>query len=122
MNKPEINHGHRRMHRAVRKRALRRERREDERSIWQNLSMIGALGWLIVTPILMGILAGRWLDRTFDTGVFFSGALIFVGVVAGCALARAFGGAGDGAGCRPRLLRRCASRTSFPSSGCHRAA
>ncbi len=87
MSEPNLNHGHRRMHRAVRKRARRIEQREDERSIWQNLSMIGALGWLIVTPILLGIVAGRWLDRTFETGIFFSGALIFVGVVAGCALA-----------------------------------
>ena len=87
MNDPHINHGHRKMHHAVRRHARRREEREAERSIWQNLSMIGALGWLIVTPILLGILAGRWLDRTFETGIFFSGALIFVGVVAGCVLA-----------------------------------
>jgi len=87
MSDPHTNHGHRQMHHAVRRHARRREQREAERSIWQNLSMIGALGWLIVTPILLGILAGRWLDRTFETGIFFSGALIFVGVVAGCALA-----------------------------------
>ena len=61
MSGPQFNHGHRKMHRAVRRRARRRDSREDERSIWQNLSMIGALGWLIVTPILLGILAGRWL-------------------------------------------------------------
>jgi ATP synthase protein I len=46
----------------------RRERRalwqrQGERSIGQNLAMIGALGWTIVTPTLIGIFCGRWLDR-----------------------------------------------------------
>ncbi|HMB75494.1 MAG TPA: AtpZ/AtpI family protein [Kiloniellaceae bacterium] len=74
---------------AVRLREARRRRwdEEGERSLWQNLSMIGALGWLIVTPILMGIAIGRWLDRTFETGIFFSGAFIFLGVVLGAGLA-----------------------------------
>jgi ATP synthase protein I len=77
------------MQRAVRLREKRREQwdKEGERSLWQNLSMIGALGWLIVTPTLLGVLIGRWLDRTFDSGVFFSGALIFLGVTIGCYLA-----------------------------------
>jgi len=49
--------------------------------------MIGALGWLIVTPVLLGVFIGRWLDETFETGIFYSGALIFLGVVFGAYLA-----------------------------------
>ncbi len=45
-----------------------RWQREGERSIGQNLAMIGALGWTIVTPTLLGIFAGRWLDRRFGIG------------------------------------------------------
>jgi ATP synthase protein I len=77
------------LERAVRLREERRKRWEEEgeRSLWQNLSMIGALGWLIVTPTLIGVLLGRWLDRLFDSGIFFSGALIFLGVTIGCYLA-----------------------------------
>lgn len=77
------------MRRAVELREARSERgrREGERTIWQNISMIGALGWLIVTPTLLGVLAGRWLDTRFDTGITFTAALIFVGVVFGSALA-----------------------------------
>lgn len=77
------------MQRAVRLREQRRERwkKEGEGSFWQNLSMIGALGWLIVTPTLLGVLIGRWLDNTFGTGIFFSGALIFLGITLGCYLA-----------------------------------
>lgn len=81
--------GHNKMQRAVRLREERRERweREGERSLWQNLSMIGALGWLIVVPTLIGVLIGRWLDHRFETGIFFSGALIFLGITIGCYLA-----------------------------------
>lgn len=71
---------------------LREQRRREwqqqgERSLWQNLSMIGALGWLIVTPTLLGVLIGRALDARFDTGIFFSGAFIFLGVALGSWLA-----------------------------------
>ena len=81
--------GHEKMRRAVRLREQRRERwkREGERSLWQNLSMVGALGWLIVVPTLLGVLVGRWLDSHFETGIFFTGALIFLGIAFGCYLA-----------------------------------
>lgn len=83
------NQGPEKMRRAVELRERRSERwkQEGERSIWQNMSMIGALGWLIVVPTLLGVLIGRWLDHTFETGIMFSGALIFLGVVLGSYLA-----------------------------------
>jgi ATP synthase protein I len=87
---PSPNHeGHEKMHRAVRLREERSERwkREGERPLWQNMSMIGALGWLIITPTLIGVLLGRWLDGYFKSGIFWSGALIFLGVSFGCYLA-----------------------------------
>ncbi len=75
--------------RAVRLRETRRQRweAEGERPLWRNLSMVGALGWLMVVPMLIGVFTGRWLDQTFDSGVLFTGALIFVGVVLGGYLA-----------------------------------
>ena len=83
------NQGHDKMQKAVRLRERRRKqwKKEGERSLWQNLSMIGALGWLIVTPTLLGVLIGRWLDSIFEAGIFFSGALIFLGIALGCYLA-----------------------------------
>jgi len=83
------NQDHDKMQKAVRLRDQRRKqwKKEGERSLWQNLSMVGALGWLIVTPTLLGILIGRWLDDRFETGIFFSGALVFLGISLGCYLA-----------------------------------
>jgi ATP synthase protein I len=81
--------GRRMMEDAVERRQSRRDRweREGERPLWKNLSMVGALGWLIVTPTLIGVFAGRWLDGRLDTGVTFSGALTFVGACLGFWLA-----------------------------------
>lgn len=70
----------------TRLRSERRARfeREGERPIGRNLALMGALGWLIVTPALLGMGAGIWLDRTFKTGVFWSGALLVAGLGLGC--------------------------------------
>jgi len=48
---------------------------------------IGALGWLIVTPLLAGVFIGRALDRVSGSGIFWSGTLIVLGLVLGCWLA-----------------------------------
>jgi ATP synthase protein I len=74
---------------AVKLRRERRERwqREGERSLAQNLAMIGALGWTIVTPTLIGLFVGRWLDRTFDSGIFWTLSLLVLGLAIGCTLA-----------------------------------
>ena len=80
---------HERMQDAVRTRRERRAlwQREGERSLGRNLAMIGALGWTIVVPTLLGILAGRWLDRTLHAGVFWTLGLLTAGLAAGCAMA-----------------------------------
>ena len=78
-----------RLDEAVRTRRKSRERwqREGERSIGQNLAMIGVLGWTIVTPTLVGIFAGRWLDRQFNSGIFWTLGLLVLGLALGCTLA-----------------------------------
>lgn len=80
---------HETLRRSVRTRRKRKERweREGERSLAQTLGMIGALGWLVVIPTLVGILIGRWLDRLWETGIMWTAALLFVGLVVGCSLA-----------------------------------
>lgn len=74
---------------AVKRRRERREtwEREGERSIGRNLALIGAFGWTIVAPTLLGIFAGRWLDREFGSGIFWTAALLVVGLAGGCAMA-----------------------------------
>lgn len=73
---------------AVRRRRERRERwsRQGPRALLRNLGLVGALGWQLALPPLAGALLGRWLDRRFDAGVFWSATLIFVGAALGGAL------------------------------------
>jgi ATP synthase protein I len=73
----------------VRRRRARHDRflRERERTLAQNLALAGVLGWLVVTPALCGVLVGRWLDRRWGGGVFWTATLLFLGVSLGCWLA-----------------------------------
>ncbi len=87
MTEQPVNHEE--LSKAVKTRQERRERwqREGERSIGQNLAMVGVLGWTIVLPTLLGLFAGRWLDRQFHMGIFWTLGLLVVGLTAGCMLA-----------------------------------
>jgi len=78
-----------RLDKAVRTTRERREKwkREGERSLGQNLALIGALGWTIVVPTLAGLFAGRWIDSTFGTGIFWTLSLLVLGLAIGCAMA-----------------------------------
>ena len=77
------------LHEAISRERERQDRwqREGERSLGRNLAMIGSLGWLIVTPMLIGIFVGRWIDGMARTGITFTAALLLVGLVIGARLA-----------------------------------
>ena len=74
---------------AVRRQRERRARaqREGRRSIGQDLAQAGVIGWTIVIATLLGTFAGRWLDRRFGTGVFWTLGLLVAGLILGCVLA-----------------------------------
>ena len=53
-------------------------------SVARRLAQIGILGWIIIVPILIGIFIGRWLDRTFHSGLECTGSLLMLGLALGC--------------------------------------
>jgi ATP synthase protein I len=57
---------------------------QGEPSFGQYLAQVGVLGWTIVVPTLLGVFLGRWIDRTFGTGIFWTGPLMMLGLAAGC--------------------------------------
>jgi ATP synthase protein I len=61
-----------------------RSLRESETSVARRLAQIGVLGWIVVVPILIGVLAGRWLDQHFNSGLFWTGPLLMLGLALGC--------------------------------------
>jgi ATP synthase protein I len=69
------------------KRSLERRKRwlqEGDPTLARQFARVGVLGWMIVTPILLGVLLGRWIDRVFGTGIFWTAPLLFVGLAIGC--------------------------------------
>ncbi len=70
---------------AARRQSRRRRHwlREGEPTVARFVGQIGVLGWIIVTPILLGLFLGRWLDHRLGTGIFWSAPLLLVGVVIG---------------------------------------
>lgn len=71
--------------RSIRLRGERHRRwlRDGEPSVARRLTQIGVLGWIIVVPMLIGVFAGRWLDRHFDTGLFWTAPLLLAGTALG---------------------------------------
>lgn len=62
----------------------RRWRHEGEPSVARRLAQIGVLGWIIVGPMLISIFVGRWLDKTFNSGLFCTAPLLMLGLALGC--------------------------------------
>lgn len=61
-----------------------RERKQaSARSLAAKVVLVGSLGWLVVVPTLLGTWGGRWLDRRFDSGVFWTAAGLMAGVFVG---------------------------------------
>lgn len=71
---------------AVRKQRERERRwaNEGERSVVRFVGQIGVLGWIIVTPTLVALFMGRWLDQKLGSGIFWSAPLLLIGLVVGC--------------------------------------
>ena len=74
-----------RLAQAAQKAAEREEegRADPEPSLGVRLGQIGVLGWTIVVPTLLFLFLGRWLDRIFGTGIFFSAPLLMIGAAIG---------------------------------------
>jgi ATP synthase protein I len=61
--------------------------RRQDRSLWFGLGMFGLVGWSIAVPTLIGIAVGIWIDRTWHPPFSCTLICLFLGIVAGCAIA-----------------------------------
>lgn len=52
---------------------------DPEPSVAARLGQIGVLGWLVMMPILIGIVLGRLADHSAGSGIFFTAPAIFIG-------------------------------------------
>lgn len=67
----------------LRDQRARRGPEETDPSVARRLGQIGVLGWIIVTPMLIGVFTGRWLDGVFNSGLFCTAPLLMLGAALG---------------------------------------
>lgn len=76
------------LHETLQRDLRRYGRREPgSRSFWRSLSVLGSVGWPIVTTTVGGALIGRWLDAYGNTGIRYTLMLLGGGAIAGAAIA-----------------------------------
>lgn len=63
---------------------IERGRREKGTSFWQYVGLIGAVGWSVVVPMLIGVLLGRLMDRKLETTYEWTLGLLVLGLAVGC--------------------------------------
>ena len=71
--------------RVTRQRArMEKARREKGESFWRYVGLIGAVGWSVVVPMVLGVLLGLWLDRRAQAGTRWTLILLILGLGIGC--------------------------------------
>ena len=63
---------------------IEKGRREKGESFWGYVGLIGAVGWGIVLPMIIGVGVGLWLDRRFGGGSKLTLLLLLLGLSVGC--------------------------------------
>jgi ATP synthase protein I len=66
------------------RRQVERTRRSRELTFWQGLGLVGAIGWMVCLPAVLGALLGRWLDGRLAGGIFWTLILLVLGLALGC--------------------------------------
>ena len=59
-------------------------RRDRGQSFWRYVGLIGAIGWSVVVPMVLGVLVGWWLDRRYEAGTKWTLILLVAGLAVGC--------------------------------------
>jgi ATP synthase protein I len=63
---------------------MERGRREKGQSFWQYVGLIGAVGWSVVVPMVLGALLGLWIDGKYGTRPRWTVGLLLLGLCVGC--------------------------------------
>lgn len=65
-------------------RMVRREK-EGLPSFWRSVAMVGAIGWSVALPTLIGVAVGTWIDQQWPSRYSWTLMLLLGGLVLGCA-------------------------------------
>lgn len=61
--------------------------RNNKRSVWFGMGMMGMIGWSVTVPTLLGAVIGIWLDRIYPESFSWTLTFLIVGLFAGCVIA-----------------------------------
>ncbi|CAN5307505.1 AtpZ/AtpI family protein [soil metagenome] len=59
-------------------------RHNSSQEVWFGLGMTGLIGWSVVTPTLLGVAFGIWLDSRYPGTHSWTLALLVAGLCVGC--------------------------------------
>ena len=65
------------------RRRIEQGRRDRGESFWGYVGLIGAVGWSVVVPMVLGVLLGLWLDHKLG-GFTWTLSLMVFGLAVGC--------------------------------------
>jgi len=68
----------------MREKRMIRARHEKGKGVWFGLGMMGAIGWSIAVPTLIGVAIGLWMDKRMPGHISWTLTFLFVGLVSGC--------------------------------------
>ena len=54
---------------------------------WRAMALVGLIGWTVVLPMLIGVLVGAWIDRTWPSRYSWTLMLLVGGLGFGCVTA-----------------------------------
>lgn len=69
------------------RRQAERTKKSRDLTFWQGMRLIGAVGWMVSLPPVLGAFIGRWIDGRQGTGIFWTMCFLTLGLVLGCASA-----------------------------------
>lgn len=68
----------------VREARMIRRQKEGLPSFWRSVAMVGAIGWSVALPTLIGVAAGTWIDHRWPSRFSWTLMLLFAGLALGC--------------------------------------
>ena len=63
---------------------IKRARELGDRGFWQNLGLVGSIGWMVILPAVGGGLLGNYIDGKRNDPLSWSLTLVVVGLATGC--------------------------------------
>jgi ATP synthase protein I len=62
-----------------------RRQKEGVPDFWRAAAMVGAIGWSVAVPSLIGVAVGTWVDHRWPSHFSWTLMLLFGGLALGCA-------------------------------------